>query len=51
MTKLESFIEKYCRDCGSQRCDPSMEEWRAGCPLWALYKNITECEDELKESN
>lgn len=30
MTK-EEFIEKYCRMCGTQRCDGT-DEWLEGCP-------------------
>lgn len=30
MTK-EQFIEKYCRECGSQRCEGPSSEWFSGC--------------------
>lgn len=27
----EEFYEKYCRKCGSQRCDGTETEWFDGC--------------------
>lgn len=36
---LEELFTKHCAGCGSQRCDSSSEEWRAGCPHWQEILN------------
>ena len=33
----EDFIKKYCKLCGSQRCDRS-KEYLDGCPYYSVYK-------------
>ena len=31
MVRKEEFIEKYCRTCGTQRCEGVDTEWAEGC--------------------
>jgi len=40
MTK-EEFINKYCYNCGSQRCDQS-DEWLESCKYWRDEQNKKE---------
>ena len=32
------FVEKYCKECGTQRCDPYDPEWLAGCEIYRKIK-------------
>lgn len=44
---VEKFIlSEECQMCGSQRCIPTEEEWREGCPKWRNFKNRNT--DDLK---
>ena len=46
LTKAE-FIEKYCHNCGSQRCEGIGTEWFEGC----RHKDeLTETEEQQNES-
>lgn len=46
MTKAE-YIEKYCRHCGSQRCEGIGTDWFEGCQ----HKDeLTETEEKQNES-
>ena len=33
----QDFIEKYCKSCGTQRCDRT-KEWLDGCPHYNAYR-------------
>ena len=35
---FEEFMEKYCYLCGTQRCIPTDEFWREGCPYFQKEK-------------
>ncbi len=41
---LEEFFDKYCKMCGTQRCDRS-EEMREGCPHWHRFYDTKEGEE------
>ena len=46
----QDFIEKYCKSCGTQRCDRT-KEWLDGCPYYNTYmceKQNNAMEEETK---
>jgi len=38
MIENYDFIKENCQMCGSQRCDPTDEEWIEGCLKFQEYK-------------
>ena len=49
----QDFIEKYCKSCGTQRCDRT-KEYLDGCPYYNAYrckKQNNDMEEEMKSED
>lgn len=40
----EEFIEKHCKECGSQRCEGIGTAWFDGCPFRGELTSVKELE-------